>query len=53
MIRKNKNDSRPNPEYLAIVVFETVSKYGFPINVLKNYQEIMNRYSILLVRIRF
>jgi predicted metal-binding protein len=46
---KNKKDSRPNPESLAIDVFKTVSKYDFPINVLKDYNEIMNRYSILLV----
>lgn len=46
---KNKKDSRPSPESLAIDVFKTVSKYDFPINVLKNYNELMNRYSILLV----
>jgi predicted metal-binding protein len=46
---KNKRDSRPGPESLAIDVFDTVSKYGFPINVLKDYDEVMNRYSILLI----
>jgi predicted metal-binding protein len=46
---KNKRDARPGPESLAIDVFKTVSKYGFPINVLKDYNEVMNRYSILLV----
>jgi predicted metal-binding protein len=46
---KNKKDSRPSPESLAVDVFKTVSKYDFPINVLKNYNEVMNRYSILLV----
>jgi predicted metal-binding protein len=46
---KNKNDSRPNPESLAIDVFKTVEKYDFPINVLRNYDEVMNRYSILLI----
>jgi predicted metal-binding protein len=46
---KNKKDSRPTPESLAIDVFKSVSKYDFPINVLKNYDEVMNRYSILLV----
>jgi predicted metal-binding protein len=46
---KNKKDSRPSPESLAVDVFKTVSKYDFPINVLKDYDEVMNRYSILLV----
>jgi predicted metal-binding protein len=46
---KNKKDSRPSPESLAIDVFKTVSKYDFPINVLTNYNEVMNRYSILLI----
>jgi len=46
---RNKKDSRPNPESLAIDIFKTVNKYDFPINVLKDYNELMNRYSILLV----
>jgi len=46
---KNTKDSRPGPESLAVDVFKTVSKYGFPINVLKGYNEEMNRYSLLLV----
>jgi predicted metal-binding protein len=46
---KNKKDSRPTPESLSIDVFKTVSKYNFPINVLKDYNEVMNRYSILLI----
>jgi predicted metal-binding protein len=46
---KNKKDSRPSPESLGIDVFKTVSRYGFPINVLKRYDEVMNRYSILLL----
>lgn len=46
---KNKKDSRPGPESLAVDVFQTVKKYDFPIKVLNNYDEEMNRYSILLV----
>jgi predicted metal-binding protein len=46
---KNKRDARPSPESLGIDVFKTVTKYDFPINVLKDYNEVMNRYSILLV----
>lgn len=46
---KNKKDSRPSAESLAIDVFKTVGMYDFPIDVLKNYNEAMNRYSILLI----
>jgi predicted metal-binding protein len=46
---KNKKDARPSPESLAIDVFETVRKYDFPIKVLKNYDEAMDRYSVLFV----
>jgi predicted metal-binding protein len=46
---KNKKDSRPSPESFGVDVFKTVSKYNFPINVLKDFNEVMNRYSILLV----
>lgn len=46
---KNKRDSRPSPESLAIDVFKTALKYHFTINVLKDYDQVMNRYSILLI----
>jgi hypothetical protein len=48
-IQKNKKDSRPAAESLAIDVFKTAGMYGFPINVLKNYKEAMNNHSILLI----
>jgi predicted metal-binding protein len=41
--------SRPTPEGMAIDVFTTVRKVGYPIEVLKDYTEIMNRYAFLLV----
>jgi len=34
---------------MAIDVFSTVRKLGYPIEVLKDYSEEMNRYAILLV----
>ena len=45
----HKDDSRPSPEAFAVDVFETVKKYDFPIEVLKDYSEEMNRYAILLI----
>jgi predicted metal-binding protein len=41
--------SRPAPEAMAVDVFETVRRYGYPIEVLSDYSEEMNRYAILLV----
>jgi hypothetical protein len=35
---------------LAMDVFSSVRNVSFPINVLKNYDERMNRYAFLLVR---
>jgi hypothetical protein len=33
----------PSPESMAIDVFETVRKVGFPIEVLTEYSQTMNR----------
>ena len=41
--------ARPTPEALGVDVFSTVRNYGLPIEVLKTYDEAMNRYSFLLV----
>jgi predicted metal-binding protein len=41
--------SRPSPEGMAIDVFTTVRKYGYPIEVLTNYDQTMNRYAFLLI----
>lgn len=46
---KHPKLSRPTPEGMAIDVFTTVRKIGYPIEVLKDYTEIMNRYAFLLV----
>jgi predicted metal-binding protein len=47
---KQPNLARPSPEALAMDVFSSVRNVSFPINVLKNYDERMNRYAFLLVR---
>ena len=40
---------RPTPEALAVDVFSTVRALGFPIAVLADYDQAMNRYAFLLV----
>ncbi|MBW6464173.1 MAG: DUF2284 domain-containing protein [Bacillota bacterium] len=45
----NKDDARPGPESLAVDVFSTVRSVGYPIEVLKNYDDEMNRYAFLMV----
>ena len=46
---KNLKSCRPCPESLAVDVFATVRTYGYPIEVLTDYQQVMNRYSFLLI----
>ncbi len=46
----NKRSARPPPEAMAIDVFSTVTQLGYPIEVLRDYEEAMNRYAFLLVR---
>jgi predicted metal-binding protein len=41
--------ARPAPEAMGIDVFSTVLKAGYPIEVLHDYKQRMNRYAILLV----
>ena len=41
--------ARPSPEALAVDVFSTVRDLGFPIDVLSEHDQTMNRYSFLLV----
>lgn len=47
---KNKKSARPTPEALAVDVFSTVKALGYPIKVLGDYSEAMNRYAFLLVK---
>lgn len=46
---RNPGSVRPTPEGMAVDVYSTVRKYSFPIEVLSDYSQIMNRYSFLLI----
>jgi predicted metal-binding protein len=46
---KEPKQSRPSPEGMAVDVFSTVRKLGYPIDVLTNPSETMNRYAFLMV----
>ena len=46
----NKRFARTTPEAMAVDVFSTVKQFGYPIKVLRDYSEAMNRYAFLLVR---
>ena len=41
--------ARPTPEAMAVDVFSTVRQYGYPIEVLTDYDQSMNRYAFLLI----
>ncbi len=41
--------SRPSPEGMAVDVFATVRNLGYPIEVLTDPSDVMNRYAFLLV----
>ena len=41
--------ARPSPDAMAMDVYATVRKIGYPIRVLAEYDEEMNRYAFLLV----
>jgi predicted metal-binding protein len=46
---KNARLSRPSPEGMAMDVFGTVRKLGYPIEVLTDTDQAMNRYAFLLI----
>lgn len=46
---KNLHLSRPCPEALGVDVFATVRKLVYPIEVLTDYKQEMNRYSFLMI----
>ena len=41
--------ARPTAEGMAVDVFATARRVGFPIEVLSDYSQEMNRYAILMV----
>ncbi|MDH4215023.1 MAG: DUF2284 domain-containing protein [Candidatus Odinarchaeota archaeon] len=47
---KQPTISRPPPEAMAVDVFSTVRAAGYPIEVLSDYGQEMNRYAFLLIR---
>ncbi len=55
MCKERKEDclepkmSRPTPEALGMDVYSTVRKAGYPIQVLSDYKQKMNRYAFLLI----
>ena len=42
-------EARPSPEAMAMDVFATVRQYDYPIEVLTDYDQVMNRYAFLMV----
>ncbi|MFX0182576.1 MAG: DUF2284 domain-containing protein [Candidatus Hodarchaeota archaeon] len=46
---KHPKLSRPTPEGMAIDVYTTVRQVDYPIQVLKDYSEKMNRYAFLMI----
>jgi predicted metal-binding protein len=46
---ENPKMSRPTPESMAMDVFATVRKIGYPIDVLYDYSQEMNRYAFLFI----
>ncbi len=46
---KNPRMARPGADGMGIDVYATVRSLGYPIQVLKDYKEAMNRYAFLLV----
>lgn len=46
---RNKKLARPSPEGMGVDVFATVTKFGYPIEVLSDYDQEMNRYAFLLI----
>jgi predicted metal-binding protein len=46
---KNPRIARPGADAMGIDVYATASNLGYPIQVLKKYDEAMNRYAFLLI----
>jgi predicted metal-binding protein len=46
---KHPMAARPSPEAMAVDVFATVRRQKYPIGVLPDYDQEMNRYAILLI----
>lgn len=47
---KDPRTARPSPEAMAVDVYSTVRKVGYPIEPLARYDQGMNRYAFLMLR---
>jgi predicted metal-binding protein len=47
---KHPKSARPTPEALGVDVFATVKQIGYPIEVLPDYSQKMNRYAFLFIQ---
>jgi len=46
---KESRLSRPTPEAMSVDVYSTVRRVGYPIEVLYDYRQAMNRYAFLMI----
>lgn len=46
---RNRKMARPSPESMGVDVFATVRRFDFPIEVLSDHTQEMNRYAFLLL----
>ena len=46
---KEQKLARPTPEAMCVDVYSTVRQAGYPIHVLSDYEQKMNRYAFLLI----
>jgi predicted metal-binding protein len=46
---KHPRAARPSPEAMGMDVFATVRKYGYPIEVLMDYSQAMDRFAFLMI----
>lgn len=46
---RNRKLARPTPEGMGVDVFATVAKFGYPLAVLPDYDQEMNRYAFLMI----
>ncbi len=46
---KEPRMARPSPESMAVDVYSTVRRFGFPISVRIDYEQQMDRYAFLMV----
>jgi predicted metal-binding protein len=46
---KQPRMARPTPEAMGVDVYTTARRYGYPIEVVRDYTDKMNRYAFLLI----